>query len=101
MTPYSLFHHKTPIFLRYGTLLALFSQHYLHEEFYDVAELLVQEHQVDVNAKDFDGMNCLLYLVWRYKGDLVMELIQLLVNNGFATILFPNHQKIKGSKLNC
>lgn len=64
----------------WSSILALFSQHYLHDEFFDVAKLLIQ-HKVDLNAKSPEEMTALLFLCWHYKGKRLLDFLNLLVNN--------------------
>lgn len=48
----------------WNSLLAHFSQQYLHEEFVEVANFLIEIKQIDVSVKSAQGLNALLFLCW-------------------------------------
>ena len=65
----------------FNSLLALCSQQYLHQDFIPAINLLIA-HQVDLSVTNKEGCNALMFLCAQYKGQQLIEAIELLIQAG-------------------
>ena len=66
---------------QWNSILALFSQQYLHKDFLAATKLLIK-HKVEINVVDEDGCNLLIFLFKLYRGIHLVKLVNILIGAG-------------------